>query len=206
MYAEHVPIINAAMRADLKTFKCGVMFAILSARVQFNRVPAQCEELAKAGRNARCLWNWKLGAYLYLEEHGRELWEEVKAQPEPFTCIRALCKIPGLGIVKAAFIAQMLGHNTACLDTRNIIRDGRNPRAFRTDGKKTGAAFERKLSKYCAETYGSAQHYWDTWCNEVGPDYGMTPEQCSWAHVEAIVPKRLRKLSAAPAKIEEIPF
>ncbi len=49
MYAEHVPIINGAMRADLECFKRGVMFAILSARVQFPRVPGQCSELAKRG-------------------------------------------------------------------------------------------------------------------------------------------------------------
>lgn len=206
MYAEHVPIINGAMRRDFATFKRGVMFAILSARVQFNRVPGQVEDVEARGIKSRALWNWKYDAYLYIEAHGRELWQSTCAASDPYTAITTLCQIPGLGIVKAAFIAQMLGHDTACLDARNIAREGRNPRAFRTDGIKRGPAFERKVHKYCVETHGQAERYWNEWCEEVGPDYGMTAEQCSREHVTAIVPPRLRKSWAAPVKREEIPF
>lgn len=206
MYDTHVPIISGAMRADLATFKRGVMFAILSARVQFNRVPDQCAELKKRGRDAACLWNWKFDAYCYLEAHADLLWREATMARDAETCIKALCQIPGLGIVKGAFVAQMLGHDCACLDTRNIAREQRNPRAFRTDGIKTGAAFGLKVAKYCAETRGRAEELWDTWCNEVGPDYGMTAEACSWEHVRCIVPPKLRNLTCAPKRAMDIPF
>jgi hypothetical protein len=206
MYADHVPIISGAMRSDLATFKRGVMFAILSARVQFHRVPDQCEELKRNGRDAACLWNWKFDAYCYLEANAEALHAAAIAARDAADCIKALCIIPGLGIVKGAFVAQMLGHDVACLDARNIQREGRNPRAFRTDGKKQGAAFERKVTKYCNETRGRASELWDTWCNEVGPDYGMTGEACSLLHVTSIVPKKLRKLTSAPIRANEIPF
>lgn len=197
MYAKHVPIIEYAMRQDVDTFCKGVMFAVLSARVQFARVPEQCRELAENGQEARCLWSWKYDAYKYLEQHKATIWRAVCACPKTKIganhAIANLCRIPGLGIVKAAFIAQMLGHNVACLDIRNIQRDGRNPRAYRSDGeaRKVMPAFTAKIARYVDETWGTAEHYWNTWCNEVGPDYGMTGEACSMEHVTAIVPKRL---------------
>ncbi len=206
MYAEHVPIISGAMRADLGTFKRGVMFAILSARVQLNRVPDQVADLKKRGSKSPALWNWKLDAYLHLEENAVPLWCAAVNARTAEECISGLCQIPGLGIVKAAFVAQMLGHDTACLDARNIAREDRNPRAFRTDGIKSGAAFERKVARYCAETRGRSAELWDTWCNEVGPDYGMTGEQCSWEHVRVIVPAKLRNLTSAPIRANDIPF
>src|ERR1700693_6108781 len=105
MYASHVPIINGAMRADLETFKRGVMFAILSARVQFPRVQDQCTELAKRGPEANCLWGWKFDAYCYLQEHGKLVWQAATiGAGNARDCMENLCVIPGLGIVKAAFV------------------------------------------------------------------------------------------------------
>ena len=208
MYRDDVPIIAAAARADLRVFKNCVMFALLSARVQFNRVPGQAEEVAAKGDKARALWGWKIEAYKYLEEHANLLWQEACGAPNAEHCIRCLCRIPGLGIVKAAFVAQMLGFDTACFDTRNIAREGRNPRAYRTDGeaRKRAPAFVAKVQRYCLETRGRAEELWDTWCAEVGPDYGMTAAQCSRLHVDCIVPRKMRKLTMPVPCDIPIPF
>ena len=195
MYREHVPIINVAMRADLSTFKRGVMFAVLSARTQFSRISAQCEELRQSGAKAKCLWSLKIDAYNYLEEHGEAIWHNVCEAKNTRNALWAITRIPGMGVVKGAFVLQMLGHDIACLDVRNILADGRLPREYRSDGevRKTRAAFLRKIDRYLLDTKGKAEHYWNSWCNTVGPDYGMTGEQCSWLHVTTIVPKRLRR-------------
>ena len=207
MYATHVPQINGAMRADLATFKRGIMFAILSARVQFPRAPDQCADLAKMGKDAKCLWGHKYGAYLYLEEHGETLWRQGCAERDSEQALCLLTKIPGLGIVKAAFVLQMLGHDIACLDVRNIIRDGRDPRAFRSDAReKASPQWRKKIARYVAETKGQAQFYWDRWCEEVAKDYGSTAERISQDHVNAIVRKRLRLPSEPVMHDETIPF
>jgi hypothetical protein len=207
MYAIHVPIINGAMRASLNTFKRGVMFAILSARVQFPRVPDQCEELAKVGAKAKCLWGHKYGAYVYLEEHGAALWHGVCNERDSEQALYLLTRIPGLGIVKAAFILQMLGHDIACLDVRNIIRDSRDPRAYRSDAReKASPAWRKKIARYVETTRGKAEHYWDTWCEEVAKDYGSTAEHISRDHVNAIVRKGLRDRPEPVMKDQAIPF
>ena len=215
MYADEVPVIEAAMRYDAQTFANGVMFAILSARVPFGRTPEQCRDLAKYGEKSKTLWSWKLDAYKYLTEHRDTIWHAACARPKTKAgaaeCIAVLTRIPGLGIVKAAFVAQMIGHNVACIDARNIQRDGRNPREYRSDGeaRKVMPAFARKIERYVHDTWGQAQHYWDVWCNEVGPDYGMTGAQCSKAHVDAIVPAWYRitfKRIPATMADNEVPF
>lgn len=213
MYAQEVPIINAAMRQDYPTFVRGIMFALLSARVQFPRVPAQCEELEAKGKEAKCLWGWKYDAYCYLLEHGPTLYHGVcnVKRFEPAKAISLLTRIPGMGIVKAAFVCQMLGFNVACLDTRNIQREGRDPRAYRSDGEKGKAtrSFRDKIDRYVIDTHGRAEELWDTWCAEVAKDYGDTAEGISRAHMTAIVPQALCyqiKRTLAPAVDNEIPF
>lgn len=205
MYKSHVPIINGAMRRDFRTFKRGVMFAILSARVQFPRVPDQCEELAKEGAKAKCLWGHKFGAYQYIEEHGATLWHDVCNTRDPEQALYILTRIPGLGIVKAAFILQMLGHDIACLDVRNIIRDGRDPRGFESH-KHRDTPYRKKIARYVEETRGKAEFYWDRWCEEVAKDYGSTAEHISRDHVNAIVRKSLRDHAEPVMPTNEIPF
>ena len=54
MYAEHVPVINAAMRADVAGFKRGLYFVIASIRQPVTLVPEQVEEIEKHGTGAAC--------------------------------------------------------------------------------------------------------------------------------------------------------
>ena len=205
MYADHVPTINGAMRADIGTFKRGVMFAILSARVQFHRVPAQCAELKERKHKANCLWGFKLGAYLHLEDNAEQIWRDACAAHDPIACMIVLTSIPGLGINKAGFVCQMLGHDIACLDTRNVKRAGLNMRAY-TAHHKTSLRYPALIARYVAETAGRAQELWDTWCNEVGRDTGLSGHAISLQHVSTIVPARLRACNVAPTRYNAIPF
>lgn len=201
VYKDHVPIIAGAMRERFSVFQRGVMFAILSARVQFNRMPDQVADLDKRKEKASCLWSWKFQAYCELAEQGPDIWETLRyPRIEPEYALHQITKLHGLGLVKGAFVLQLMGYDVACLDSRNNAAEGRNPRAWR------GPYPMAKCAAYVRETGGKAEYYWDRWCIEVGPDYGMTPDQCSHMHLDLIVPPRLRKLYYQPHKTEEIPF
>lgn len=212
MYQDHVSIINAGMRADPDTFARGVTFAFLSIRTQFVRVAEQMAQVDAVGSNARALWGHKRGAYDYLRKNKYLLYwdmvEEVKTSEE---AIAALCRIPGLGIVKAAFVCQMMGHDIGCLDTRNIQRLGLNPREWRSDGeaRKDTVAFKRKIARYVDTTQGRAEELWNDWCNDVSNVYKVSAEEISRDHL-IIVPTRLRaKLILEPVPMitrYEIPF
>jgi len=210
MYRDHVPTIAYAMQSDLATFQRGVMFALLSARVQFPRVPDQCIELADKGRDARCLWGWKFDAYCYLQENAPALWEGIRGNGGTLEAkFETICQIPGMGLVKGAFVLQLMGYDVACLDTRNIARDGRNPRAYRSDGeaRKRMKSFGRKIARYVADTQGKAEFYWNVWCKDVAEFYGITADEISALHLTSIVPKSQRNRQfTVPIVVGEIPF
>lgn len=193
MYAEHVPIINAGMRHSPEIFARGVTFAFLSMRTQFVRLNEQMAQVDAVGHSAQALWGHKRGAYLHLRKHCHALFHSVSACSNPVDGILLLCSIPGLGIVKSAFVLQMMGHDIGCLDTRNNARLGIHPREYRTDGVKTGPAFKRKVERYVTTTDGQAQSLWDAWCEDVAGVYKTTAEDISRDHL-IIVPSRYRNL------------
>lgn len=196
MYAQHQPVIGLAMRSDPEIFKRGCLFVILSIRQRIDRVPGQMDEVER-GAQAACLFGWKRAAYQHIELHGRELhafltnvysdrhgpdWRIEDA-------IRKLMEVPGLGIVKAAFVAQLFGFDVACIDSRNAEREGRKPEAFKFDKKTSNAArLDKLLTLYLSVVRGRAQEYWDAWCNYVATDYGLTGEAVSALHL-AILPE-----------------
>jgi hypothetical protein len=184
-------MIGAGMRENPDTFIRGVLFAVCSIQQSIIRVPMQLRDIDRG--NLSPLFGHKREAYDYLQDHGCGVWHDIAWRTERAPdvaeyVIGALCKVPGLGIVKSAFIAQMLGHDVACLDTINIRREKRNPRAYRSDGpdRKSTAAFQRKIQRYVAETFGRAEHYWNSWCIDRADFYEMTPEEMSAIHLEVI--------------------
>lgn len=212
MYQDHVALLNAAMRSDPDIFLRGVTFAVLSIRTQFVRVTQQMAEVEAASTKARALWGYKRGAYDHLRKNKCKLWETVRGATDSETAIEALTTIPGVGIVKAAFVCQMMGHDIGCLDTRNISRLRLNPREWRSDGegRKNTSAFKRKISRYVDATEGCAEWLWNDWCKDVGNVYKVSAENISRDHL-VIVPKELRKryLNASSVPVVsriEIPF
>lgn len=212
MYDTHVPVICAAMRADPDTFKRGLRFVVLTIRQMIVRVPDQVREVDQEGVYAASLFGSKRDAYRHIEAHGDALWAEVCAAENAPDAMLVISTIPGLGIVKSAFVCQMMGFDVACLDSRNIRREGLPERAYRSDGeaRKRRPAFARKARRYAAETQGRARELWDTWCTEVGTTYGRTPEAISALHLDCVVPKNKRDIPIRPTPylgtFEDIPF
>lgn len=213
MYREHVPTLNAAMRDDADIFLRGVTFAVLSIRTQFIRVSGQMAEVEAAGSQARALWGFKRGSYDFLRKNKFALWDSVRAAGDSESAISHLTTIPGVGIVKAAFVCQMMGHDIGCLDTRNIQRLGLNPREYRTDGeaRKSTDAFKRKVGRYVDATSGKAQELWDAWCQDVAKVYAIPANDISREHL-VIIPtgqQRHYALEAQPVPMVariDIPF
>lgn len=205
MYAEHVPIINAAMRASPEVFMRGCMFAVLSARTQFVLVPDQMKCVRKRGEKSPALWNWKFDAYCYLNENVEHIHKLVCNQRDTGAAMALLCAVPGLGIVKGAFVLQMLGHDIACLDVRNVQREGLNPRAY-TSHHKTSKRWSQLIAQYVEQTQGRAQELWDVWCHDVAGTYGLSAEKISEMHLTAIVPKSMRQMAPIAPISQQIPF
>ena len=191
MYDSHVPIIAEAMRENFEAFRRGLAFVVCSIRQPIVTTPDQIAALFDGGETDESpLFGHKWDAWNFiLSPKCAELWKRVKAEYDPETVIWEVSRIPGIGIVKAGFVAQLMGLDVACLDSRNIKRDGRNPEQYRSRGgmQKDTAAFRRKVKAYVADTGGKAREYWDVWCTHVAQVYETTPEEISALHL-AILP------------------
>lgn len=196
MYKSHCRnLIAPAMRDSLEIFRRGAMFAVCSIRQATVNVPDQIAALFDGAEEEEesPLFGHKFNAFEdIMGDIGAQCWAELRGQPG---ATRAQCEyaignllaIRGLGIVKAAFVAQLMGYDVACLDSRNVKREGRNPRAYRTDGK-TPRQLAPKVRAYVAETFGHAERYWDAWCTDVAIAYNLSPEGVSELHT-AILPR-----------------
>lgn len=204
MYAEHVPIIADAMRNDYRAFKNGIAFAVLSMRQPITYLPRQMADFRRKGTDSNFLFGHKRDAMRYVLAHGGRIWDACKAAPNAEHAISVLIEIPGLGIVKAAFVAQMMGFDVACLDSRNVAREGLNPRKYSTGMLKSNGNWRKlahMINDYVIETGGRAHELWDTWCADAAEYYGRTAEAISEIHL-LVVPHDYQPTT----QIEEIPF
>lgn len=187
MYCDHNPVIAHGMRGDPETFIRGALFAVLSIRQPIIFVPEQLSEVSREGRNAQSLFGFKRDAFDYLQEHGTALWNAVSGAAVPRDAVQAVMDVPGLGIVKSAFVAQLAGHNVACLDSRNLKRLGMDRRQWRTDGKPARSpSLQRKLDAYLGLVEGKAREFWDDWCADVAPRWKMTAQEISALHLTIV--------------------
>jgi hypothetical protein len=183
-YALHNPTIAAAMRQDPDVFLRGVLFAVCSIRQPIVNVPDQLSDVMAGDLSS--LFGHKIDAYAYVSKHYHALRSDVLASRTNANRIAVLCRVPGLGIVKAAFVLQLMGYDVACLDSRNVKREGRNPDEFRSR-RKTSVAFLRKIDRYLVEVEGRSAEYWDLWCADAAVVYKRAAEEISALHL-AIVP------------------
>lgn len=187
MYADHVPIIADAMRETPEGFKRGVLFVLLSIRQPIITVRSQLDEVDEQRASAPCLLGFKREAYRQLELEGRAIWEDLRDEYDARAVILRLLDVHGLGIVKAAFVAQLMGCDVACLDSRNVAREGRSRRAYRLDkGRVSAAKVARLLDAYLADVGGRAQEYWDAWCIDAGEAYGLSGDEISALHLDIV--------------------
>jgi hypothetical protein len=95
-------------------------------------------------------------------------------------------------MVKAAFLAQCLGFNVACIDSHNIKRLGISPNLVKTppSGMKP-ATVRKKVEQYVELTQQEGSEYWwNTWCKYVAGNRANraldTGDVVSRYHVECI--------------------
>jgi hypothetical protein len=185
MYAEHNPVIANGMREETAIFMRGVIFTICSIRQPFTSVPDQLEAVDRGDLSP--LFGHKLDAHAYLIDNADAMRQSILAAANNGERLEILLRVPGIGLVKGAFVLQLMGYDVACLDSRNIKREGRNPEAFRSRKARTRGWWQKKIAAYLKETEGHARFYWDRWCEDVAHTYKLTAEEVSAMHL-AIVP------------------
>ena len=197
MYAQDVPRIKAYAGASPDNLANVITFVLLSIRVQFTRVATAMRDVRREGRDSAFLWGFKQEGFDYVQAHKESIHSALCGAPYP-TTVEAVdylaSEVCGLGIVKAAFVAQMLGHNVACFDSRNLDSLEWGGRPFREFKRRNGVCVikaetrQRHIAAYVQMTIetGGAAHWWDHWCNGIAPQFGGDGDRVSRLHWQII--------------------
>lgn len=198
MYRTEVAALSRYGLSSARGLADVITFALLSARQHFSVVPRQMDEVREQGERSKALWGWKRDGYRFLQGE----WANATVNylntllPRHSTAaLGALLSVPGLGLVKGGFVAQMLGFEVGCIDSRNAARLGLPLRAWDFNKHRLRPCSHwgqrRKIiTGYvgaCA-TLGGAEYLWDSWCDDYAAQNGMTGETVSKMHLAAIAP------------------
>lgn len=146
-----------------------ITFVLLTIQQPFQHVARQFADVKEKGAASVYLFGAKRDGYRYAVEHAAVLHAAVRkavAVSDTVGAIDVLSNVPGLGIVKAAFVAQLCGLDVACLDVHNLRSLGLPETALRFNKKLKADTRRAKIADYVALTIqtGGARYWWDAWC------------------------------------------
>ncbi|MEE9598171.1 MAG: hypothetical protein V3V96_15475 [Acidiferrobacterales bacterium] len=201
MYEQHQPIISRYGRSDPESMARVLQFVILSAHVRLANVPINTETAAQGGEEALgVLFAWKFDAY-------NNVWdrrEAIHSYLEFVACharderalaidiIDYVARLPGFGLVKAGFAAQLLYDCGGCLDSHNLRRFNLSVWSFSHYSRlRSVAGRKRKVEHYVDTVYqcGGPGSLWDSWCEYVSarqPNAYPTADHASKLHCTAL--------------------
>ena len=172
MYDRDVPAMAAHALASPSGLVDIITFVLCTIQQPLQSVENQMADIRQNGDASKYLFGSKRDGYRYAVDHADVLHAAVSKAVEVGDAVGAidvLTNVPNLGMVKAAFVAQIVGLEVACIDTHNLRRLGLNPSAVKLPKTVKRATKLQKIADYvqlCAET-GGARYWWNTWCDYV---------------------------------------
>ena len=173
----------------------GITFVLGTIQNALSNVGKFMDGVANGGADSISM-TMKRNGYLYAVEHKHVLHEALKAavkHNDPVGAIDVLTNVPNLGIVKAAFVAQLVGLDVACLDSHNLDRLGLNRAALKFAKTVKPETKLKKIQDYVhlTQVTGGTEYWWDTWCNYVAGNRGnkklTTGDMVSKYHADCII-------------------
>lgn len=196
MYQRDNPIIARHMLAHPDNFANGVTFVFTTIQQPLASTVTQMQDIRSNGADSKYLFGSKRDGYLYVQKHKKRLHKqmcEYVKNGDTESALDLLTDVPCLGIVKAAFVAQLCGMDVACIDSHNCDRLGLARTALRLAKTVKPATKLKKIGDYVAlcKRTGGSQYWWDTWCEYVAGNSANkklpTGDAVSAFHVEAVM-------------------
>jgi hypothetical protein len=172
MYDRDVPLMKAHALASPQGLTDVIAFVLATIQQPLQSVANQMRDIRINGSASKYLFGAKSAGYQYAVDHAEVLFAAVAKAVEVNDVIGAvdvLSTIPSLGIVKASFVAQIVGLEVACLDGHNLKRLGLAETAFKLSKSVKPETKRKKIAAYvqaCADT-GGARFWWNSWCEYV---------------------------------------
>jgi hypothetical protein len=193
VFSEHQPIIQRWAQDHPDNLRDVLRFVILTVRYP---LASAVEDMRDD--NPRALLGWKFYAWDAAEMDKARNFEvatrlnDCSADPEvrAFELVSFIATLPGFGLAKAGFVAQLAFGLAGCLDTHNLGRFGYGLDTFAHYKRRKTAGGRAKLARrYLAavDACGGTEDLWNSWCEFVaGRDKRYdSAEHVSRLHAEA---------------------
>ena len=176
MYKEHAAQIREHVETGgLEAFRSVALFALATIRVPLWAAAASTRAILAGGPDGaqafrRVIWGSKPAALEYLD--GPDGWSVYNlasgcaATRDAAGVLDALTRVPGIGLAKAGFLAQMAYGLAGCLDTHNLRRFGLSPNLCALRASALPPTRARRIGAYleAVEQCGGSENLWNDWC------------------------------------------
>ena len=182
MYREHNPQCRQIMQGSVEGMMQGYALVSISIRTRTDQLCKEMQTYRDEGFACKAIQKMenKRNGAKYVYENRYELYADSmkiirsKKKGADRDFIMRWLEVPGLGIPKAAFVAQMMNGWAGCFDVHNIKKympdvDAKKgtPNRWQTS-RQSQETKNRKTVDYldfCRDV-GGCEHLWDQWCNE----------------------------------------
>jgi hypothetical protein len=169
MYDRDMPRMRAHALASPEGLTDVIAFVLCTIQQPLQSVKNQLADIRVNGVDSKYLFGSKRAGYAYAQQHASVLHAAIVAavaSDDVVGAIDVLTNVPSLGIVKAAFVAQICGLDVACIDTHNLRVLNLPETAFRLAKSVKPETRRAKIAHYVQVTRetGGARHWWETWC------------------------------------------
>jgi hypothetical protein len=146
-----------------------ITFALLTIQQPLQTIERQFADVRANGAASKYLFGAKREGYAYAVEHADMLHADMLAAlatDDVVGAIDLIALVPGLGVVKSAFVAQMAGFEIGCLDRHNLARLGLPETAFKLPKTLLPETRRAKIAAYVRFTQAAAtsEEWWNSWC------------------------------------------
>lgn len=213
MYSRDMPVIRDHALSCPDGLVDVITFTLLTIQQHLGMVAESFADVKQHHETSIHLWGSKRDGYRYAVEHKEVLFGAITSAVKANDAVGAvdvLLNVPNLGLVKAAFVAQMCGLQAACLDTHNLIRAGLpytavkfHKAAIKTP--KTRLAKIRRYLELCANLGGS-EKLWNDWCEYVAGRETIPAMRSRMMHTASDVSKAHVLSMGLRLPVEACPF
>lgn len=194
---EDIAEVNRLSAVSPEAMKWTALMAILSIQQSWGTVPAAMADVKHEGLKSRFLWGFKAASFNFLNNpyNMEYLYAETMRYeniPVDVDLLDLWTTVPGLGLAKAGFVAQLTRGVIGCVDGHNAKQYDVHPGQLTfPKGRMTIRAQNHKLEAYVNLTrwIGGSEYMWKQWCVLMAAKYPETygsPEEVSRQHVTLI--------------------
>lgn len=177
MFRSDQKIIGRWARKTPDNMAKTVLFVQSTIQTKFEIIPAKLADIRALGLKSQWM-HFKLSreCFQWLNDEFNKLALfqcALEAKDNPHELLSIFSTIPGIGIPKAGFCAQLIFGKAGCIDVWNAKKYGLDKSAFEMRKNAPLTVKNKKIALYLAiaSDCGTSEELWDSWCIDMANRY-----------------------------------